>query len=135
MCDGPHRLALLVRERVGTPKRLAVRAEDVGDVTARRTGWGMRVHARHSGLRGRGDLCGDRIERGTGRGDQARADVHVARGGADGGVSKQDLDDAQVGAGFQAVGRKGVAQGIPVLPMNRPSGRSTIATIRFLAKR
>jgi hypothetical protein len=69
--DGPHRLALLVRDRVGAPKRLAVRAEDVGDVTARRTRWWVRVHAGPSGLWGSGDLCGDRVERGAGRRNHA----------------------------------------------------------------
>ena len=52
--DRPHGPALLVRDRVGAPKRLAVRAEDVGDVTAWRPRWGMRVHAGTQGAGGGG---------------------------------------------------------------------------------
>ena len=56
------------------------------------------------------DLCGDRVERGAGRGDQPGADMHIARGGADGGMPEQHLDDAQIGASFQAVGCERMSQ-------------------------
>ena len=91
-----------------------VSAEDVGNGQRRRTRWWMRVHVGHSGQWGRGDPCGDRVERGAGRGDQSSADVYVARGSADGGVTEQHLDHAQIGAGLQAMRRKGV----PLMPIS-----------------
>ena len=38
--------------------------------------------------------------------------MHIDVGGGDGFVSKQLLDDTQVGSAFEQVGGKGVAQGV-----------------------
>ena len=111
---------LLGREAMVLSKAPAVGAEDGGDLQARRTRWCVRMHderclrvgGRLVGIGGFADLGCDRIERRAGRGDQAGADVEVAGGGADVGVTEQHLDDAQIGAGLEAVGGERVAQSV-----------------------
>lgn len=93
-------------EGMGVAIGLGEAAEDLRDFD-RRTRCRVRVHLRR-GL----DLGGDRVERGAGGGDRRGADVDVAHGAADVCVPEQDLDDAQIGAGLEAVGGEGVAQGV-----------------------
>jgi hypothetical protein len=50
-------------------------------------------------------------------------------------VAEEHLNDAQIGTSFEAVGGERVAQGLHVLPMNSPSRRSIIATIRSVGNR
>jgi hypothetical protein len=49
------------------------------------------------------------------------------------GVAEQQLNRAQVGAGFMGVGRVRMAQRILTLLMNRPPPSFTTATIRSTA--
>ena len=79
-------------------------AEDLGDRELCTRGR-VHVHLRF-------DLRRNGVEGGSGLGDGGGADVDVAHGGADVGVAEECLDDAQVGAGLEAVGGKRMAQGL-----------------------
>ena len=78
------------------------------------------------------DEVGERI--GEGGADLLRqVGVDLRRTGAP--VPEDLLNDPQVHAGFQQMGRKRMAQRILTLLMNRPQPRFTIATIRSTANR
>ena len=94
-----HDPVLFTGEMVLPAVALAVGSEDGVDVERRRPGCRVRVHDEprlpvHVRPNGGSDLCGDGIERRWRRRNQSGADMDVARRGANGGVTEQDLDDA-----------------------------------------
>ena len=51
--------------------------------------------------------------------DQPVGDVRVTQGGADGTVAQEDLQDADIGAGFQQMRGKAVTQGVHGDPLGK----------------
>ena len=60
-------------------------------------------------------------------------DMQVASGGLQFRMTEQNLNVAEIHAGFEQVSGKGVPQGVVVLLMNRSLPRFAIAIIRLTA--
>jgi hypothetical protein len=127
---------------LGGRHRLAVRRNEPSAETADDVAQGGRrriVHARRRVLRPntrheRGKLS-DQVQRAARRRHQAALDVGVDRRGRQRRVTEQRLHGADVGARLEQMSCEAVAQGIRILPMNRSWRRSTIGTIRSVAKK
>ena len=108
--DRRHDAALDAAEMrsVGATERIAVAAEDIRHLQ-------RRAHRRRSG--GWRHLQPQAVERAWRAADRAGGDLGVARCGVHVAMAKQRLDNADVGAALQQVGRKAVAQRVDRDPL------------------
>src|SRR6185369_14065010 len=99
--DIAHGSTLIAGQTMALPIRLAMRAQDVGDLEAGPDGRSrrrVRPYAMHGALRALAtSVDRDAIERARRLGDELGADVRVARCAADRAVAEQLLGDANVG--------------------------------------